>query len=163
MVTDDTLQIRLATPADLDAVMKLAIAGAQENSFARAKVSLILNEVWPAVNQDKGLCGIIGPESGRVEGMVILRIGTIYYSEELCVEEKIIVVDQQYRAAKGGRARKLCEFSKKVADTLDLPLLIGVCSSSRTEAKVRMYERIFGPPAGAYFLYRTSTGGHSVI
>ena len=160
---DDTdISIRVATPSDLDAVMALAIAGAEENSFLPARTHLILNEVWPAVNLQRGLCGIIGPPSGRVEGIVILRIGTMYYSEQLCVEEKIVNVGMEYRSAKGGRARKLCEFSKKVADTLDLPLLIGVCSSERTKAKVRMYERIFGEPSGAYFLYKTKTGGHAV-
>jgi hypothetical protein len=159
---DDNLQIRTATVDDLADVMALAVAGAQENSFLPARVNLILNEVWPAVNQDHGLCGIIGQPNGKPEGIVILRISTMYYSEQMCVEEKIIFVSPEFRSAAGGRARKLCEFSKKVADTLDLPLLIGVCSSERTKAKVKMYERIFGEPAGAYFLYKTKTGGHTV-
>lgn len=156
------LTIRLATPDDMAEVMSLAIAGAQENAFLDARASLIAQEVWPAVNQDKGLCGAIGKPGGAIEGIVILRIGNLYYSEQPCVEEKIIYVHPDFRSAKGGRARKLCEFSKHVADTLELPLLIGVCSSHRTAAKVKMYERIFGPPSGAYFLYRTATGGHSV-
>ena len=161
-MTDEALQIRTATVDDLADVMALAVAGAQENSFLPARVNLILNEVWPAVNQDHGLCGIIGQPNGKPEGIVILRISTMYYSEQMCVEEKIIFVSPEFRSAAGGRARKLCEFSKKVADTLDLPLLIGVCSSERTKAKVKMYERIFGEPAGAYFLYKTKTGGHTV-
>jgi hypothetical protein len=52
----------------------------------------------------------------------------------------------------------LCDFSKKVSDELGMPLSIGVLSSDRTEGKVRMYERIFGKPSGAYFLYGTRTG-----
>jgi hypothetical protein len=159
---DENIKVRVATPKDLDEVMRMAIAGAQENSFMPAKVELILNEVWPAVNQDRGICGIIGEPQSKAQGIVILRIGTVYYSEQLCVEEKIVFVDPAYRAAKGGRARQLCEFSKHVADRLNLPLLIGICSSERTKAKVRLYERIFGAPAGAYFLYKTSTGGHEV-
>jgi len=159
---DANLQVRVATPDDLDAVMAMAIAGAQENSFMPAKVELILNEVWPAVNQDHGICGVIGEPGGKPEGIVILRIGTVYYSEQLCVEERIVFVAPEFRAAKGGRARQLCEFSKRVADQLNLPLLIGICSSERTKAKVRLYERIFGAPAGAYFLYKTATGGHEV-
>jgi hypothetical protein len=110
---------------------------------------------------NRGLCGVIG-EPGKLEAFVVLRIGTMYYSPQLCVEEKVVYVHPDFRAAKGGRARKLCEFSKHVADTLNLPLLIGICSSSRTQAKVKLYERIFGPPAGAYWLYRTQTGGHTV-
>ena len=110
----------------------------------------------------KALCGVIGAPKGLIEGMVVLTIGNLYYSPQPCVEEKVIFIHPEYRSAKGGRARKLCEFSKQVADTLDLPLMIGVCSSHRTQGKVKMYERIFGPPAGAYWLYRTATGGHKV-
>jgi hypothetical protein len=158
----DEVSVRVADPSEVHEVMRLAISGAEENSFLPAKAELILNEVWPAVNQDHGICGTIGSPGGRLEGIVILRVSTMYYSEQMCVEEKIIFVDPEFRSAKCGRAHRLCEFSKRVADSLDLPLLIGVCSSERTKAKVRMYERIFGPPAGAYFLYKTATGGHKV-
>jgi hypothetical protein len=159
-MTDIT--IRLGTVDDMDAVMKLAAMAAEENSFLDASLELLAREVWPALNQDHGLCGVIGTPGAPLEGFVILRIGTLYYSTAPCVEEKVVFVHPDFRAAKGGRARKLCEFSKKVADTLDIPLLIGVCSSSRTAGKVKLYERIFGPAAGAYWLYKTSTGGHKV-
>lgn len=168
----DDVKVRVAMPSEVHEVMRLAIMGAEENSFLPAKVSLILNEVWPAVNQDHGICGAIGPVGGHLEGIVILRIGNIYYSEQPCVEEKIVFVDPDFRRVKnvlrggiaghGAHAHRLCEFSKHVADVLELPLLIGVCSNERTKAKVRLYERIFGAPAGAYFLYKTATGGHKV-
>jgi hypothetical protein len=41
---------------------------------------------------------------------------------------------------------------------MEMPLLIGVLSNHRTEAKVRLYERQFGKPTGAFFLYNGSTG-----
>ena len=68
------------------------------------------------------------------------------------------LADSDYRNAKGGRARRLCEFSKKVSNELGIPLIIGVLSNNRTEAKVRMYQRIFGEPSGAFFLYNARTG-----
>jgi Uma2 family endonuclease len=83
----------------------------------------------------------------------------MWYSDTMIVEEKAIFIHPDFRAAKGGRAKRLCEFSKQVADTLGIPLIIGVLSNSRTEAKVRMYERQFGAPAGALFLYGATTGG----
>jgi hypothetical protein len=158
---DANLDIRIAGTDEMTDVMDMAIAGAKENAFLDASALLIAQTIYPALAQDHGLCGVVGPK-GALQGFVVLRIGTLYYSEKLCVEEKILYVHPDYRSAKGGRARRLCEFSKKVADSLDLPLLIGICSSHRTEGKVKMYERIFGPPSGAYFLYRTKTGGHAV-
>lgn len=160
---DDNLQIRLGTPDDVHEVMKLAIAAVEENAFLDATAVRLLQEVWPALNLDKGLIGLIGPPSGEIEGMLVLRIGTLYYSEMLCIEEKVCYVKPEFRSARGGRARKLCEFGKSVSDTLKLPLSIGVLSNSRTAAKTRLYERIFGPQAGAFFLYGAETLGHKVI
>jgi hypothetical protein len=86
----------------------------------------------------------------------------MWYSNQDVLEERVIFIPPEFRNIKGGRARRLCEFSKKAAEDLGLPLLIGVMSSVRTEAKVKMYERQFGKPTGAVFLYNATplTRGH---
>jgi hypothetical protein len=156
-------EVRLAGVDELENIMPLAVAAAEENGFLTARKDYLLRALWPALNHDRGLCGVIGPFGGRLEGFVLLTIGEIFYSDQTCLEEKVIFVHPDFRAAAGGRAHKLCEFSKHAADTLELPLLIGICSNSRTSAKVKLYTRMFGEPAGAYWLYRTSTGGHKVM
>jgi hypothetical protein len=83
----------------------------------------------------------------------------MWYSDHEVLEEKAIFIHPDYRSAKGGRARRLCEFSKNTADSLGIPLIIGVLSNNRTEAKVRLYKRQFGEPSGAFFLYNARTGG----
>lgn len=159
---DENLQIRLATTADMEEIMKLAVSAARENGFLNASTALLAKELWPALNQDHGLCPVIGPPGGAIEGLALLRIGAMWYSEDIVVEEKAIFVYPEFRSARGGRARKLCEYSKHVADHLGVPLLIGILSNTRTEGKVRMYKRIFGEPAGAFFLYGGRTVGHEV-
>lgn len=161
-MTDENLEVRLATTADMDEVMKLAITASRENGFLEASAVRLATEIWPALNQDHGLCAVIGPPGGAIEGLVLLRIGEMWYSDQIVVEEKAVFVYPEFRSAKGGRARKLCDFSKHVADTLQLPLLIGVLSNTRTMGKVRLYTRLFGEPAGAFFLYRARTVGHEV-
>lgn len=161
-MTDDTLQIRIATTADMDEVMRLAIAASEDNSFIPADPGLLAREIWPALCQDHGLCAVIGPPGGAIEGLVLLRIGAMWYSQQIVVEEKAVYVYPQFRSAKGGRARKLCEYSKHVAAELGLPLLIGILSNERTKAKVKLYERMFGPPSGAFWLVGATTGGHKV-
>jgi len=164
-MTDTTdsneLHIRLGTPEDLDGMMHIAMLATTENAFLEPSAARLASEMWPALHQDHGLVGIIGKEGGVIEGAVLLRIGMMWYSEQPVVEEKAIFIHPDYRSAKGGRAKRLCEFSKHVADTLGLPLIIGVLSNSRTEAKVRMYRRIMGPEAGAFFLYGAKTGNFS--
>jgi N-acetylglutamate synthase-like GNAT family acetyltransferase len=162
-VTEETLQIRLATTDDMDEVMKLAITACKENAFLDASAELLAREIWPALCQDHGLCAVIGPPEGAIEGLVLLRVGTVWYSKSMVLEEKALFIYPEFRSAKGGRARKLVEYSKRAADTLGIPLLMGILSSTRTEGKVRLYTRLFGDPMGAFFLYGAKAmPGHQV-
>lgn len=154
----DELKVRTGTPEDVDDIMELALSACEENGFVEPNPRKLLAEIWPALNLDRGLVGVIGEIGKKPEGAVLLRIGTMWYSDHHVLEEKAIFIHPEFRSAKGGRARKLCEFSKQVSDSLGIPLIIGVLSNNRTEAKVRLYERQFGKPSGAFFLYNAHTG-----
>lgn len=156
----DELVITVAGPEHVHEIMDIAIAASNENGFLPADPTRMLQEIYPALCRDHGLVGIIGVPGGRIEGAILMRIGKMWYGNDDVVEERGIFIHPDYRSAKGGRARKLCEFAKTTADALGLPLIIGVLSNHRTEGKVRMYKRIFGEPAGAFFLYgaRTDSG-----
>jgi N-acetylglutamate synthase-like GNAT family acetyltransferase len=161
---EENLQIRLATTDDMTEVMRLAVTACEENGFLNASQELLAREIYPALCQDHGLCPVIGRPGGPIEGLALLRVGAMWYSPQTVVEERCVFIYPEFRAAKGGRARKLCEYSKKVADGLGIPLLIGILSNTRTEGKVRMYKRIFGEPAGAFFLYGAKAEpGHGVL
>jgi GNAT superfamily N-acetyltransferase len=152
------VEVRIATPADLDQVMSMCMSATEENGFVSASPMRLLEQVWPALNQQEGLVGVIEGENGELEGGILLRISHMWYSDDFVIEEKAIFVRPEFRSAKGGRARKLAEFAKSVSDKMGLPLAIGVLSNTRTEAKVRLYQRVFGEPAGVYFLYNGKTG-----
>jgi hypothetical protein len=158
MSEEQELKVWVGKPEDVDDIMELAVAACEENGFVKPNQVKLLNEIWPALNRDKGIVGIVGVPNEKPHGAILLRIGNIWYSDEPILEEKAVFIHPDYRAAKGGRARKLCEFGKKVADELQMTLTIGVMSNQRTEGKIRMYQRIFGPPSGAYFLYGANTG-----
>lgn len=153
----EELKVRIGVPSDVHDIMSLALAACEENGFVEPNPKKLLGEIWAALNRDKGIVGVIG-DQGKAEGAVLLRIGSMWYSDKDVLEEKAIFIHPDFRSAKGGRARRLCEFSKQVADALGIPLIIGVLSNNRTEAKVRLYERQFGKPSGAFFLYGASTG-----
>jgi hypothetical protein len=154
----EELNIRLGVSEDVHDVMELALSACDENGFVHPNPEKLLAEIWPALNYDRGLIGLIGPEGQKPEGAVLLRIGNMWYSDQEVLEEKAIFIHPDFRSAKGGRARRLCEFSKQVADEFGLPLIIGVLSNHRTEAKIKLYERQFGKPSGAFFLYNATTG-----
>lgn len=151
--------VRIGGPDDIDGMMSLALAACAENGFVNPNPQKLLAEIWPALNKERGLVGIIGMPANPLEGAILLRIGNMWYSDDLVLEEKAVFIHPDYRAAKGGRARRLLEFAKQTADGLSMPLVIGVLSNWKTEAKVRLYERQFGKPSGAFFLYGATTGG----
>lgn len=157
MVKDEELTVRIGEPEDVDDVMSLALSACEENGFVEPNPQRLLAEIWHGLTVNQGVVGIIG-ERGKPEGAVLLRIGNMWYSDQQVIEEKAIFIHPDYRSAKGGRARRLVQFSKQVADELGVPLIIGVLSNHRTEAKVRLYERQFGKPSGAFFLYNSKTG-----
>lgn len=153
----EELEVRIGTPEDVDDIMHLALSACEENGFVEPNPAKLLQEIWHGLNLERGVVGVIG-DRGKPEGAVLLRIGSMWYSDHEVLEEKAIFIHPDYRSAKGGRARRLCEFSKQVADSLGIPLIIGVLSNNRTKAKVRLYERQFGEPSGAFFLYNARTG-----
>ena len=140
-------------------MMAIAIAACEENAVTRADPHKLLRDLWPALNRDHGIVGII--EGKQIEAAILLRIEPFWYAsdDQPCLIERAIFVHQDFRSAKGGRARLLCEWAKQAAETLEMPLIIGILSSLRTEAKVKLYERQFGNPAGAYWIWNGRTGG----
>lgn len=154
------VKVRLGVPDDVHEAMKLALMACEENSLSRADPTKLLNHLWAALNQDHGICGVIGEPGQPLEGIVLLRVGALWYAPEddNILEEKAIFIHPDFRSAKGGRAARLCEFSKWLSDELHMPLSIGVLSSARTAAKTRMYQRYFGEPMGAYWVYNGATG-----
>jgi GNAT superfamily N-acetyltransferase len=158
----EELKIRTGTPEDIYEMMDLALMACAENGFVNPDSNKLMGELWQALNLNYGMIGIIGKENGPIEGAILLRIGPMWYSHDMVVEEKAIFIHPDHRGAKEGRARKLVEFAKNAADELGIPLLIGVLSNKRTEGKIRLYERQLGKPSGAFFLYGARTGEHSV-
>jgi hypothetical protein len=157
--SEPVLEVRTGTPEDIHDLMELAKLASEENGFIQPSEAKQLDDIWQALHLNHGIVGIIGPPGGKPEGAVLLRLVSLWYSDQQVVEERGIFIHPDHRSAKGGRASRMCEFSKRVAERMGLPLLIGVLSNHRTEAKVRLYKRHFGQPAGAYFLYNAHTGG----
>lgn len=151
------VHVRVAGPEDFQGIMELARLLNKENSVFPMNEEKVAEIVIPSLWRDGGIMGVIG-KPDKIEGLVLLRIHTQWYSDGEFLEEMCVYVHPDYRAIKGGRARKLIEFAKKVSEELNLPLMIGVLSHSRTDAKVKLYERQFGEPAGSFFLYGVRTG-----
>lgn len=149
------IKVRAGTPEDLDAMMALAMLAVDDNGLSAPNQIKILRDIWPALHLDHGIVGIIG---NPIEAAILLRVDCLWYSDEPVLLERSIFVHPDFRSAKGGRARLLCDFAYDASVELGLPLVIGILSNERTAGKVRLYERRFGPPAGAYWIVGARTG-----
>lgn len=149
--------VRTAVPEDEESIMELCHLVNKENGVFAMNDQKVRDLVRACLYLHGGIAGVIGSKN-KIEGMVLLRISNYWYSDATFLEEMCVYVHPDFRAAKGGRARKLIEFAKKASEKLELPLMIGILSNSRTDAKTRLYERQFGAPAGAFFLYGIQTG-----
>lgn len=154
---EEKVHVRTAVPEDEEGIMELARLVNNENGVFKMNEDKVRGMVRPSLYLSGGIMGVIGPKD-RIEGLVLLRVSQYWYSDAAFLEEMCVYVHPEYRAAKGGRARKLVEFAKQASERLGLPLMIGILSNSRTDAKTRLYERQFGAPAGAFFLYGIKTG-----
>jgi len=154
----EEVKVRVGVPEDLHACMDLFLKANEENGLAKMDENKLINMVWPSLHCDGGMVGVIGSVGKPLEGVVLLRIEELWYTQEPVIAEKLVFVHPDYRNAKGGRAAKLCEFAKRVSDEMQMPLIIGVISNTRTESKIKMYKRLIGEPAGAFFVYGGKTG-----
>lgn len=154
----EDVHVRIGTPQDFEGCMELFARANEENGIAPLDYEKVVGAVWPSLHQSGGIVGIIGPVGAKPQGVVLLRIETLWYSNAAVIAEKLVYVHPDFRSAKGGRGGKLCDFAKQVSDELGIPLIAGIVSNERTKGKTRMYERHLGPAAGAYFLYGGKTG-----
>jgi len=145
--------IRLATPADEPEVMVLCRELHTENGIFSMDEARTREWIAKALQKKGGIIALIGPP-GAIEAIGFLMITCYEYSTDFFLSEQFNYVRPAFRKIGHGRhLRALVEWAKQCADELKLTLLIGVISSQRTEAKVRLYRKILGEPAGAWFVY----------
>jgi GNAT superfamily N-acetyltransferase len=156
-INDTPCHVRVGTPEDLFGVLALARIVHEENGLFDFNEVKVAEAIWPTLVQANGIIGVIG-ERDKLEGVVMLSVASYWYSDKQFLEEKCVFVHPDYRRAKHSRVQKLIQFAKQVATEMDMPLMIGILSNTRTSAKVALYEQHFGKPAGAFFLWGAKTG-----
>jgi len=158
--------VRVARPEDHQEVWRLFLQGHRENgqfNLAPEKVEFFLSRaLYPEMIPEwdtgpRGAIGVIG-DIGALEALVFVTIGSYWYSHDRHLEEFLVFVDPECR--KSNHARALVEWMKTQSDRTGLPLVTGIISNHRTEAKVALYSRML-PKVGAFFLYGAKGSVHS--
>lgn len=145
----DCPDVRLAVIEDRPGIVALTNELHGENGLFRiapAKVERMLDRFY---NREGAVIGVIG-EIGAPVATIYLGIDQLVYTDDWALVEQWNFTHPEHR--RSNYARQLIAYAKKVSDGMRLPLMIGILSNKRTEAKVRLYEQML-EKAGAYFIY----------
>lgn len=149
--------VRVAGPDDHQEVWRLFLQGHQENGIFRLAPHKVDWFIQRALNSNliplgdtgpRGVIGVIGPV-GALEGIVFVMIGSYWYTEDKNIDEYIVFVDPEHR--RSNHVQSLVQWMKDQVEITGIPLITGIISNYRTEAKCRLYRRML-PKIGEFFV-----------
>jgi hypothetical protein len=150
--------VRMARPYDAPEIWRLFLQVHRENglfTLAPHKVTAMMDRalhpelIHPHDTGPRAQIAVIG-SPGKLEAIIFVLISSMWYSDDLHLEELMVYVDPECRQS--GHAKACVDWMKSLADSLSLRLLTGIISKDRTAAKIRLYDRYL-PRIGAFYLY----------
>lgn len=158
---EDVDGVRLAAPGDEEEIFHLLSLLHTENSYFTmepGKVRSVIRCATARVPDFTGALGMIGiiERDRRVAGTIGLFIEYGgWHTSDYALAERWNFVHPEFRRT--DYAKRLIRFGKRTQQWFEtsgntMPLITGIFSGVRTEAKVRLYRREL-PPVGAFFIY----------
>ena len=134
--------------------------------MSETKVQFYLDRVLrpeaipPQDTGPRGIIGVIGPSS-YLEGVILLILAPVWYLTTISLQDCVNYVREDCRSS--NHAKALIGYSKQMTDEIrkvdpDFKLMVGVVSTVRTQAKIRMFRRQM-TECGSVFLYPHDEGG----
>jgi hypothetical protein len=155
----DSTRVRIANASDVEELFENCVRMQQENFLLPMdddKVrEVLLNATDPQIEKRRGVIGIIG-QPGQMEASIGLMFEATWYSRALCIFDAWTYVVPEYRRT--SNSHDLIAWAKTISDHFCYPLMIGILSNQRTEAKTRLVRRQLGEPKGAFFTYNANAG-----
>jgi len=147
------MTVRIATAKDELQLMDLCRALHADNGLFEMDDELTKGMLYRAFDRKGGIIGVIDG-TNEIAAAIYMMLSNFWYSKQTHLEELFSFVKPPYR--KSNYAKELLEFAKSCQRELGVPLVIGIITNRRQEAKVTLYRKKLGTPAGAFFV----VGGH---
>lgn len=141
--------VRIATRNDEAQLMDLCHELHADNGIFTMDDELVKAMLYRAFDRKGGIIGAIDRD-GTIAAAIYMVFSHLWYTRDTHIEELFNFVRPRYRQS--DYARKLLSFAKECQVELGVPLFTGIVTNKRTEAKVTMYRKRLGPPAGAFFV-----------
>lgn len=147
--------VRFAEPADEERLFDFLMFLYEENALFPIAEHKVRDMIRHATDKRGGVIGIIDGADGRIEASIGMVIEEWWYTESPSLNEKWNFVREDCRRTE--HAVTMIEFAKTCSERLSkgqmqIPLFIGIVSTERTEAKVRMYRRRL-QHVGGFFMH----------
>jgi GNAT superfamily N-acetyltransferase len=154
-MTEKPASVRIASPEDEAEIWGLMQEAYKEQPIMPLVKERVMEKVMMGTRRKGGVIGVIDGKDG-LEGYLIAVLSRWWYTDEWHVEELSNFVHPDHR--KSQHAKNLIEFAKWFAEQMNLPLIMGIMSTKRLDAKVRLYKRQV-TQCGAVFLHNTPHAG----
>lgn len=167
----DAPVVRLAEPRDEDAIIAMlrelhGECGIRKGdgsplTFSEDKVRKTVRDATN--DRNTAFLGVVGRSAHHAEGSVLLHVRDQFYTDDKVLSEVWNFVSAPYR--KSNNAKTLIAFSKALAASLKVPLIMGVISAERQAAKMRFLERQMGSQnVGRYYVFNyDQVGGNANV
>lgn len=160
--------VRVANIRDCDQIYKILVEGLyEENGAFSLSEPKVKQMIISAVTGNGGIIGVI-EENGTIAATIGMTLGNFWYSDDYHIEEYWNYVRPEYRKhgfaehKRTNYAKDLIDFAKYCAEKMGLVLNIGIISTTRTEAKCRLYRRTL-TPSGQFFLHNLEVASGPAI
>jgi hypothetical protein len=141
--------VRLATQSDRPALRQMCVMLHEENGMFPLNLDKLDRALDRYFNRDGAVIGVIG-QDGEPVASIYLGITQFFYTDAWTLMEEWAFVMPEHRRTT--YAQDLITYAKSVSDGMKMPLITGILSSKRTEAKVRLYDRMM-ERVGGYFMH----------
>lgn len=130
--------VRIATKKDEENIFDLLCSLYKENAMSSMDDKKVWGMIHKGTRDKMGIIGVIdGPE--KIVATIALVPGQWWYSSDYHIEEYWNYVRPEDR--KSSHAKDLINFGKWCSEKWGIPLLMGILSNTRTEAKIGLYSR----------------------
>lgn len=143
-------EVRIATREDEPQILELLHLMHAEGGLFPLDEDRAREMFARAFDRKGGIIGVIG-DRHSIEAMIGLLITSFWYTRHNHIEEIYNFVRPDKRQT--NHAKTLISFAKTCSDAIEIPLVIGVMTNRRVVEKVRLYRRVLGNPAGAFFVH----------
>lgn len=154
-MTDRPKTVRPLTISDEENLFNLLCMAYKENAPYTMSESKVKLTIAAAARDREVVVGVIDAPDGTIAASVGGIFCTWWYTDDLHLEEFWSFVHPNYR--RSTHAKDLINYMKWVAENMDMPLHMGILTSTRMEAKIRLYQRQM-PQVGAAFAHNMKTG-----